>query len=165
MDLQAKSKEISENLVRLKEELIQNRAVIQAEMEDNMGDLRDAASKGDLRENAAFTAATEKAQDLMIQLANIDKQIAAISNLHKEDKYKNIGMVVYYTTVLLDVPAKNRKFVLKLYPNGVSDIAKGILAKDCSVGQAIWQKCKGDVVFVTDKQTGEELKYIIEDFY
>lgn len=165
MDLQAKSQEISENLKQLKEELIRNRSIIQEEMDDNLKDLKEAASKGDLSENAAFTAATEKAQDLMIQLANINKQIAAISNMHKEDKYKNIGIVVYYTTVLLDVPAKKKKFVLKLYPNGVSDVAKGILAKDCSVGQAIWQKHKGDVVYVVDKCTGEDLKFIIEDFY
>jgi transcription elongation GreA/GreB family factor len=165
MDLKAKSREISESLVKLKEELHQTKETIQQEMEMNLHELKDASSKGDRSENAAFTAATEKAQDLTIQLANVEKLLNDIENMKKEEKYRNIGMVVYYTTVLLYVPAKNRRFVLKLYPNGVSDIGKGILARNCAVGKAIWQKHKGDEVFVIDKCTGEDLKYIIEDFY
>lgn len=165
MDLKAKSKEISESLSKLKGELYHNREIIQIEMEKNLQDLKDASSKGDRSENAAFTAATEKAQDLTIQLANIEKQINDINSVRKEENYRNIGMVVYFTTVLLRVPSKNKSFVLKLYPKGVSDIAKGILAKDCDVGKAIWQKRKGDEVYVVDKRTGEDLKYIIEDFY
>ena len=165
MDLQAKSKEISENLVKLKEELIQQRQIILDETEENLRDLKEASSQGDRSENAAFTAATEKAQDLQIQFANVEKQINEIENMRKESNYKNIGMVVYYTTVLLEVPARNKQFVLKLYPNGVSDIDKGILARNCAVGQAIWQKAVGDSFYVVDKMTGEDLQYVIKDFY
>ena len=59
MDLKAKSREISESLVKLKEELHQTKETIQQEMEKNLQELKDASSKGDRSENAAFTAATD----------------------------------------------------------------------------------------------------------
>lgn len=165
MDLQAESKRISENLVKLKEELFEKREIIRKEMEENLQDLKEASSKGDRSENAAFTSATEKAQDLEIQYANVEKQINQIEKVRKEEKYKNIGMVVIYTTVLLEIPEKNKQIVLKLYPEGVSDVDKGILARDCAVGKAIWHKTIGDSFYVTTKLTGSQLKYIIRDFY
>ena len=165
MDLKTKSKEISQNLVQHKNKLYEDRDIVRKEIEDNLQDLKDASSQGDRSENAAFTAATEKAQDLQIQYANIEMQINEIEKLRKEENYKPIGMVVYYTTVLLEVPEKNREFVLKLYPGSVANIDKGILARNCPVGQAIWRKTKGESFYVPDRMTGAPLKYIIKDIY
>lgn len=165
MDLRAESKRISENLVKHKQELYEKREIIRKEMEENLQDLKEASSKGDRSENAAFTSATEKAQDLEIQYANVEEQINQIEKVKKEEKYKNIGMVVLYTTVLLEVPEKNKQLVLKLYPKGVSNVDKGILAMDTAVGKAIWHKKINDSFYVTTKMTGSQLKYILKDFY
>ena len=100
MDLETKSREISESLVKLKEELYQTKETIQQEMEKNLQELKDASSKDDRSENAAFTAATEKAQDLTIQLANVEKLLNDIENMKKEEKYRNIKKRLAFSGLL-----------------------------------------------------------------
>lgn len=163
MNLAEESIRISGNLKKLIDKLESEKSDITDEMDKNLQDLRDASSKGDRSENAAFTAAVEKVSDLNAQLANVNKQLQQIKSLKKEDKYKNIGMVVYYTTVLLEVNGK--QFIFKLYPGEVSAIEDGILSSECRVGKAIWKKKVGDIVSVRHKVTGENLKYKIVDMY
>lgn len=164
MNLVEESQKISGRLQELLDKLYEDKAVVLKEKEKNLQDLKDASSKGDRSENAAFTAAAEKVSDLNIQESNISKQIAQIENLPMAFKYKSIGMVVLYTTMLLDIDG-SKQYVFKLYPGGVSAIDKGILAADSRVGKAVWHKEKGDKFTITHNVTGEEKVYTILDLY
>ena len=149
----------------LRDELIKQRQDTKDDIEQNLKALREASSQGDRSENQDFTTATEKAHNLQIQLSQVEMQLNEMSKVRMEDKYKHIGMIVYYTTVQLYIPSMDKRMVVKMYPGKISDISKGILAEECAIGRAIWKREKGDTVYVTEQTTGEELKYVIEDFY
>lgn len=163
MDLKQESLRISGNLQRFRERLISHREQIIDEMSRNLEDLKEASNQGDRSENAAFTSAVEKVSELNGQLANVEKQLAEINSITDEDRYKPIGMVVLYSTVLLRTVIGD--IVLKLYPGEVSSIEDGILAQNVPVGKAIWAKEKGDTFSVRHKVTGEQVVYEILDLY
>ena len=56
-----------------------------------------------------------------VTLSLIDTRIRSIKYKVQEEKYVPIGMIVTYTTVLLRVQ-DGREFIVKLYPEGVSDV-------------------------------------------
>jgi len=163
MDLQEKSKEISECLSNLKKSLITRKEEVQVKIENTLEDLRKASEMGDRSENAAFTQAVEDLGKLNGEVAAIEKQIAEIELVDDESRYNSIGIVVYYTTVRLRT--KGQEFVVKLYPNEISDIENGILAYKDTIGKYLWHKKKGDKFTVPHRVTGDLLEYEIVDLY
>ena len=73
-------------------------------------------------------------------------------------------MIVTYTTVLLRVQ-DGREFIVKLYPEGVSDVVRGIFSTDSPLGVALWKKEIGDIITLEHKTTGELIQYTIIDIY
>lgn len=163
MDLKEASIQISEKLDALRKKLYEDKEKVNREIADNLEDLKAASAKGDHSENAAFTNAIEKLGALNGQLALIIKQISEIEAMDGESRYKPIGMVVYFTTMLLQ--QGTTELVLKLYPGEISAIEDGVLAEKCELGRAIWNKEIGDVVTLTHRVTGNPITYKIVDMY
>lgn len=167
MDLKKASKQISESVVVLKQELEQQKLRTIKSIEEVTEELKSPTAQTDKRENAAFSDAISKLSLENATLKVLNRNIEVIKKL-KEVNYKSIQMVVLYSTVLLRLDCsgkETREFYYKLFPEGVSDLEKHILAKDSPVGQAIWLKEVGESVTLTHKVTGELLHYTIVDVY
>lgn len=162
--LQQESLRISDNLVKLQNELENQKAETIKAIDDMTEEFKIASAQGDHSENAAFSEAKSKLSMYNVTLSILDTRLKSIANKVDESNYKSIGLVTLYSTVKLEIP-DGREFVYKLYPEGVSDINKGILAADSPVGRAIWLKEVGDIVTLEHIVTGEPIRYKIKDIY
>lgn len=164
MNLQEQSREISERLAILIQELEDQKSNTIMLLEKTTEEFKEASAQGDRSENAAFTEATAKLSMYNITLSMIDTRIWSIKNKVHEERYIPIGIIVTYATVLLRVQ-DGREFVIKLYPEGVSDVGRGIISIDSPLGIGLWRKEIGDVITLEHKATGELIRYTIIDIY
>ena len=164
MNLKEQSKKISERLAALIQELEDQKNNTIMLLEKTMEEFKEASAQGDRSENAAFTEATTKLSMYNVTLSLIDTRIRSIKYKVQEEKYVPIGMIVTYTTVLLRVQ-DGREFIVKLYPEGVSDVVRGIFSTDSPLGVALWKKEIGDIITLEHKTTGELIQYTIIDIY
>lgn len=166
IDLKEESRRIGQSFKDLIVSLSAQHEDAVKKKEEIMEVLQKAVSEGDLSENSAYTAAVD---DLSVCTRNIVSLRDSIRNAEavKEDfsSYEPIGMVVLYTTVLLRRDDTGEEYVVKLYPEGVSDLEKGIISKDSPIGNAIWHKEKGDSFHLSHRATGEDILWKIVDIY
>lgn len=163
--LKQKSISISKSLEDLKVELREEKNRTIQIIEELTEEFKAAAAKGDRSENAEFTEAVDKLSTNNTALSLIDTKLKAIENKVDEPAdYRTIGLVVMYSTVKLST-MDGREFIFKVYPKGVSDINRGILAVDSPLGEVIWLKEVGDDVTIEHRVTGELIKYHIDDIY
>lgn len=157
------SKEISIRFQKIKEDAVEQKQKIILDIEKNAEELKKAAEKGDRSENAEYSAAVEKASLLSVALSDLDARLKMMDKVDDEDQYEPIGMVVMYSTVRFS--HGSQEFIYKIYPEGVSDISNGILAKDAPIGRMLWLKEPGEEVSLEHRITGDILKYRIEEVY
>ena len=123
MDLETKSREISESLVKLKEELYQTKETIQQEMEKNLQELKDASSKGDRSENAAFTAVTLGIISTILGIILNEKSIFKIVPIYQDRNILNLqfdGIFVLNKIHIIDIIIYVLKMKRRVNKNGRS---------------------------------------------
>ena len=164
MTLQEESKRIALNLEKLKEELEEQRVAMLLAIDKMSKEYRYASAQGDLRENAAFTEAQSKLSMYNLTLNTIDARLQSIVKGFDSVNYRPIGLVTLFSTLRLRLPG-DRSFVFRLYPEGISDVGKGIISIDSPVGKGLWLKEQGSTITITHRITGEPIQYYIEDIY
>lgn len=157
------SEEISIKFKQIKEKAIEKKLEIIKDIEKTTEELRVASEKGDRSENAEFSAAVDKLQLLNASLSNLDDRLKMMNKVSGEDDYEPINMIVMYSTVRFT--HEGREFIFKIYPEGVSDLSSGIIAKDDPIGRMLWLKEPGDEISLEHRVTGDVLKYKIEEVY
>lgn len=126
---------------------------------------REAASHGDLRENAEYQSAEKDLALCNAAIGNLSAQLKNINMLVDEtEEYFPMDMVVMYSTVYL-VSNTGREEVVVLYPNGVSDLQRHFISADSPIGKAIWQKEVGYEFTIEHNVTGEPVTWLIKGIY
>ena len=168
MDLKARSEEISNSFLKLRQNLVEQKKEVVKDIDQATTDLQKASAEGDHRENADYSKAIKDLQILSINARNLEVQLKELEFANEPEQYQPIGIVVMYSTVRLLVECEGKpsqELVYKVYPNSISDIASGILAKDSMLGTAIWMKTVGTVVTLNHRLTGDPIQYKILEIY
>ena len=181
MNLMQESARIAESLEYYKVKL--QRKVIKCDENIKMHtrDLVAASEDGDRSENAAFEEAlrdiAKDSQDRMMY----SSEATVIEECQKEaEKYVKRDKIVNYSTVHLvrryDLDDKKEsnlttaevddEMVFRLYPNGVSNPAIGVVSStDSRVGVSLIGKSVGDIITIKHIVTLATAKFEIKDFY
>lgn len=165
LDLKQVSRQVSQDLGGLRQELVGEWKRLEADLEDAQLQLQKAYGEGDLRENAEFEAAVSRCSLVSSSLQMVDEKLQRLNSFDENEEYYPIGMVVMFSTVLLTNNVDEGQYVFKLYPAGVSDIERKILALDSPIGQAIYLKGKGSMFSMEHHVTGVLRVWKIEDVY
>ena len=110
--------------------------------------ISDAASHGDLKENAEYHAAKE-------QQALVESRIIAIydliarANVIDVTKIDNEGKVIFGSTVKVQDLESNKETSYKLVGQDEADISKNLIFYKSPIGKALIGKNKGDMANVT----------------
>lgn len=127
----------------LKQELRENEARL-ARAKEAIGE---AASKGDLAENAEYDAAREDEQYFMARVAQIRQKIASARVLEKGPEFS--GEVTIGTKVAIQDVKTREKESYTIVGAGAFDFAKGEVPYNGPFGAALCGKRAGDEVEVT----------------
>jgi len=143
--------------------------VLGVDIERETERMKVAASHGDFKENSEYKSAVEAIASKTQELSDTAVSLDEFSRI-REIGYVPTGRVTLYSTVKLEFSTeeditKKRYISFKIFPNDISDISHGILAKNTPIGLAIWSRRIGDVVSVVDKSTGDPVKYRIVGIY
>lgn len=164
--LKRRSAEISQSMSVLRDELARKLEKYDAELREAQVAMQKAYEMGDLRENAEFDAAVSRCGTLSYSRLLVKQQLEVINAIDTDEEYVPIGMVVMFSTVLLvndrDI---RKKFIFKLYPEGVSDLDRGILSLDSPIGRALYLKSAGAEFETEHRVTGEKRKWQIKAVY
>lgn len=163
MSLKEASATITANLTKLSKELRDQKQDFINQIAEKTNDLRRASEQGDRSENAEFTEALEKLQQLQAALRDIDTRLESM-DVDTEADYKPIGMIVKYSTFRIR-DNEGVEYVFKLYPDNVSDLEKNIMAKNSRIAQALWLKGVGDTVSVMHDGANIINTYTVIDLY
>lgn len=165
MDLRVKSEEIRKAFEDTKTELLKRKQQISDDIQSYTDDYREANTHGDRSENAAFEEAVKNLQRANADYAEVESNLSAVNLVKDLEKYVPIGVVVLYTTVHLRCLEDNTEYVYRIFPKGVSDLERGIMAEDTRISKALMGKTKGDIIRISHIVESEELSYVIEDIY
>ena len=165
IDLKEKSREISESLKALENDLKTQREITYQSIEETREDVKVASAMGDRSENVAFSDAVQKLQQLQTTMASIEQRLKLMKNIKDTDEeYVPIDMIVMYSTFKIR-DSFGEVFIFKMYPEGVSDIDRNILDKNSPLGKLLWRRVIGDVITLNHKVTGEPIDYTILEIY
>ena len=162
--LMEESKKIDEGFAGLQSDLLNQRAETLKKIDLETENLKKASAMGDRSENAAFTDAVDELKRLRVTLSNIDLQIKSMGSREVGKKYVPIGMIVLYSTFVLQ-DNYGEKFIFKMCPENVSDLDRKMLAKNSPIGKMLWLKEKGDQVKLEHGRTGEMITYTVLEVY
>ncbi len=163
--LQNEAKKIIESFEQTKQSYIEQLAQLREDNERFTEEYKVANTHGDRRENAAFEDAVAGLKRCSVEFEEVSARLNAANAVSGIEDYTPMGMVVLYSTVKLKRIDDNRQFVYMIFPEGVSDLDRGILSIDSRIAQAIKGKKMGDVVQVTHNVNGNKYSYVIEDVY
>jgi len=164
-DLEQISQEISQDLSSLRQELVSEWQRLEVDLESAQVQLQKAYGEGDLRENAEFEAAVSRCSLVSSSLQMVNEKLQRLNSFSEDEEYYPIGMVVMFSTVLLTNNVDKGRFIFKLYPAGVSDMERRILALDSPIGQAVYLRSKGSTFSMEHRVTGVVRVWKIEDIY
>ena len=181
MDLIQEAARIAESLEYYRVELQSKVIKCDENIKIHTRDLVAASEDGDRSENAAFEEAlrdiAKDYQDRMMY--NSEATVIAVCQKEAE-KYVKRDKIINYSTVYLvrryDLDDKiglkltsadiNDEMVLRLYPNGVSKAAIGVVSStDSRVGVSLIGKCVGDIITIKHAVTSATAKFEVKDFY
>lgn len=163
MSLKEESELIKKDLSAMIEELKQQKESIMKEIESEKEKYDIAAAQGDHSENAELQDARSALMKAFGKLAKVEDKLQKSIKL-TSDEYTPIGMVVLYSTVLLECQ-DGTSYIIQIYPEGVSDLNRRIVSKDSTVGRSLWLKQVGDQIVMEHRVTGEVLRYTVKDIY
>lgn len=165
--LETASAQISQSVHMLREELTRKLGEYDTEIKEAQVALQKAYEMGDLRENSEFDAAVSRCGELSYSKLLMKKKLESIEAIGvEEEDYVPIGMVVMFSTVLLvNNKDKDREFIFKLYPAGVSDLDRGVLSIDSIIGRVLYMKETGAQFETSHRVTGEKRKWQIRAIY
>lgn len=181
MDLIQESARIAESLEYYKVELQSKVLKCDENIKIHTRDLVAASEDGDRSENAAFEEAlrdiAKDSQDRMMY----SSEATVIAVCQKEaEKYVKRDKITNYSTVHLvrryDLEDKmesrltsadvDDEMVFRLYPNGISKAAIGVVSStDSSVGVSLIGKGVGDIITIKHIVTLATAKFEVKDFY
>lgn len=161
--LQQISMEIKQGFDEFKAGLEEQVQEVHKKQEEVLIVFKEAALKGDLSENAEYENAEKELAMYNAALLSLNNQLKSINLVDNTDYYP-IGLAVMYSTVTLS-NSLGDSYVVQIYPEGVSDISRHILAKDSLVGSSVWMKKVGDTFHTEHRITGERIEWRIDDVY
>lgn len=165
MSLKEKSMEIQEAFESTKKELRERLEQISKDIDSYTEEYRIANTHGDRSENAAFEDAVKNLQRANSEYSEIANNYNATEAVKDINKYSPIGVIVLYTTVQLKCLDDGSIYIYRIFPKGVSDLERGIMAEDSRIGKALMGHTKGETIKVVHNVKGSEYNYIIEDIY
>lgn len=181
MDLVQKSASIAESLEYYRVEL-QNKVIkCDENIKIHTRDLVAASEDGDRSENAAFEEALRDiAKDYQDRII-YNSEATAIEVCQEEArKYVKRDRIIDYSTVYLvrrydledNIGSRltsadlDDEMVLRLYPNGISKAAIGVVSStDSRVGVSLIGKGVGDIITIKHSVTSAKAKFEVKDFY
>jgi transcription elongation factor GreA len=141
-----------ETLEKLKEELQEMKTKTAFRIAQ---EIHEAASFGDLSENAAYAAAKEEKALLDQKIAELE---AIINNSEVISQSQRIDKVTIGTTVYLQTDSKTIKYTI-LDPI-IADPQKGIISYESPIGQALLNHKKGDIIEIDTPKGRTQYKIV-----
>ena len=167
-ELKAFSERVRKAVSEMERALKERLTVLRSDLESTTDDLKVASAQGDRSENAEYTNAVEKIARLTSDIAGIIEQLDELSTVN-EASYAPIGRVVMYSTVLLSYwrseTSEREQITFKVYPGNISDIERGVLAKNSPVGKQVWLRGEGAQFTLLNRRTGKPVRYRIDMIY
>lgn len=165
LSIEEESLRISRNLkdryIELKRELSNVNELISSTSKE----FKDAASKGDVRENSAYAEAESKLTKLNTQKLYLLKDIEAIESVTTDLRYVPKSYIDLYSTFRVEREDNGEISTWKVYPGSISDVDRGILSTESSIYGLFEGKERGDVVSTSNKISGEIVRFIIQEVY
>lgn len=171
MDIVKESRRIDDNLDILleqtKEELERNNRRFEVCLVDNAQALKD----GDLRENSQFEESVRQMQSLNISNSALNEVLKGISTAKAIlREYRSSGIVKELSTVIIqkadrqeyEIAGLKEEYVFKLFPDGLSNQALGILASDSELGSRLLGKREGDIIQISSYKNHSYVNYVVK---
>ena len=108
--------------------------------------IADARDKGDLSENADYSAARERQDFVRVRLGQLKQRLADLSMINF-DKIPRDRISLGSKVVVLDVD-KNEEVTYKLVTSEDADAPKGLISTTSPIGRSLLNKREGDTVEV-----------------
>lgn len=165
LSIEEESKRISMNLkdryIELKRELTDANDLIAVTAKE----FKDAAAKGDVRENSAYAEAESKLTKLNTQKLYILKDIEAIESVTTDLRYVPKSYIDIYSTFRLEREDTKEVSTWKVYPGSISDVERGILSSQSPIYTLFQNKESGNSISTTNKTSGEVVKFTVLEVY
>lgn len=143
------------NYEKLKKKL----TFLEEELHNNLKDIQEARSKGDLKENSEYSAAKSKESMLKKEIRNLQDSIKTAKVIEIELR----STISFGVTVILKDMDIDENIEYTIVNEEDVDILNGKIPYTSIIARSIIGKKKGDVC-VCKIPIGEK-KYLIEDFY
>jgi transcription elongation factor GreA len=160
-DLKKYSRRIDESLTKQKAEIDNLLKALEARIDEEESKRLIAKEEGDLRENAAYTSATENLARLEFEKRSIFNKMDAFK--HFDGEYEPSGFASIGSTVLLEDMNDKREYTMKLVPSALGDPTIGAVSIKSPVGVALLGKQSGDSIIINSATN--TITYIIRDIY
>lgn len=165
LSIEEESRRISRNLqdryIELKNELNNVNELIGTTAKE----FKDAASKGDVRENSAYSEAESKLTKLNTQKLYLLKDIEAIESVTTDLRYVPKSYIDIYSTFRLKREDTGEVSTWKVYPGSISDVERGILSSESPIYKLFEHKESGDSISTNNKISGESVRFTVEEVY
>lgn len=145
-----------EGLKKLKAELDYLKTTERKRMSD---EIAEAASKGDLSENAEYEAAKEEQKKLESKIAELEKTYGNAKVVDEENL--DTSKVNALSTVYIKNHTQNKEVKYKLVSQKEANLKEGKISTSSPIGEALMGKEKGDIVEV--QVPAGKLKLEIQD--
>lgn len=165
LSIEEESRRITRNLKDKEVELQNELKHVNKLIEETAKEFKDAASKGDVRENAAYAEAESKLTKLNTQKLYLLKDIEAIVSVSSDLKYVSKSYIDLYSTFRLERVDTGEVSTWKVYPGSLSDVERGILSSECSIYELLAGKESGDTVKTTNKISGKSVQFTVREVY
>jgi len=141
-----------ETLEKLKEELQEMKTKTAFRIAQ---EIHEAASFGDLSENAAYAAAKEEKALLDQKIAELEELIqnASVIPTHQKVDKISIGVTVYLKT-------DNKIIKYTILDPIIADPQKGIISYESPIGQALLNHKKGDIIEIDTPKGRTQYKIV-----